>query len=535
MLRITTLTLLGALAPDLLAQNPCEGNGIGNAYLSTTPMIVNGSGTINVGSPTATNSIGLLLWGNGAGPAIPFCLDTSLFFFSQLVVLDATGNATVTINATPPNFPTTLFAKGLILESNFDWSLSKTALVSVEYSDSWREIGALAQARSLHTLTTFDNGALDNVTGALVAGGATGSLVVPTALDTTEVYDPLNRGFTAGPNLSIARARHTAARLRNGDVLICGGMTNVGGGIPGGPGSATCEQYDPSTNSILPFPSMLQQRLGHAMTVLGDGRVLVSGGFADWTDAGNNFVARLNTVIDSTEIWDPVTNTWTAGPTMSSVRGGHTQTLLDDGRVLIVGGCNGGTTITIPFFPPTTIDVPTFASSCEIFDPSTNSLSAAQSLSLARGFHGASRLANGFVIVTGGAALIGSNGEAAATNSCAVYNPSANVWTNTGNLQTGVAFHTQVAHPTNGNAVVMGGGVSNFQQLLGTPRAAEHDGSLATALADIGTHPTLTQTLLLPGSHATAVLQDGTILLTGGYESQILLGSETDRCFVYIP
>ena len=97
--------LSAALIGGICAQHPCEGNGIGNAYLSTTPMIVNGSGTINVGSPTAPNSVGLVLWGNGASPAIPFCLDTSQLFLSSLVVLDASGNATITLNATAPNFP----------------------------------------------------------------------------------------------------------------------------------------------------------------------------------------------------------------------------------------------------------------------------------------------------------------------------------------------------------------------------------------------------------------------------------------------
>ena len=537
MQRTTSTALLSLLTASLGAQNPCEGNGIGNAYLSTTPMIVNGSGVINVGSPTATNSVGLLLWGNAAGPAIPFCLDTSLFFFSQLVVLDGSGNATVTINATPTNFPTTLFAKGLILEGNFDWSLSKTALVSVEYSDSWRETGSLAQARSLHTATALHGSEFDNVTGALVAGGATGSLVVPTALDSTEVYDPLNRVFTTGPTMSVARARHAAVRMPDGKVLLCGGMTNAAS-LPGGPATATCELYDPTTNSLQPFPSMLQPRLAHALTLLPDGRLLASGGFADWTDAGNNFAARLNTALDSTEVWDPTTNAWTAGPTMAAPRGGHSQTQLDDGRLLIVGGVRGGTLFT------GSIEVPWFTASCELFDPTTNALAPASSTAglvnlRPRAFHGASRLPNGNVLITGGSATtgvsIGTGGIAGATDECWLYDPAADQWAFAGNLPSQAAFHRQVTNPQNGSAIVTGGAVGDFSQLLGTDSAAAHDGIGVTALATVGNHPVLSQTPLTPSSHALIALHDGTILLTGGYLSALPGGGETARCLLYMP
>ncbi|UFS61584.1 hypothetical protein LOH54_07895 [Sulfurimonas sp. HSL-3221] len=67
-------------------------------------------------------------------------------------------------------------------------------------------------------------------------------------------------------------------------------------------------------------------RSAHTATKLQDGRVFIAGGRID----GNSTV--------STELFDPVTETFTAGPDMHVARRNHTAALLQDGRVLIVGG-----------------------------------------------------------------------------------------------------------------------------------------------------------------------------------------------------
>lgn len=111
-----------------------------------------------------------------------------------------------------------------------------------------------------------------------------------------------------------------------------------------GPGT-----FQPSTGQpIVPGRSY------HSATRLSDGRVFISGGVS----AGN-----------STELFDPVTETYSPGPNLLGERRTHSSLLLQDGRVLIAGGlCSIGV-----FNCPTT----------EIFDPSTNTITPGPDIAVA--------------------------------------------------------------------------------------------------------------------------------------------------------
>jgi hypothetical protein len=45
------------------------------------------------------------------------------------------------------------------------------------------------------------------------------------------------------------------------------------------------------------------------------------------------------------ELYDPATGTWMATGSLNTARGYHTATLLENGRVLVAGGGSGGTTL----------------------------------------------------------------------------------------------------------------------------------------------------------------------------------------------
>lgn len=74
--------------------------------------------------------------------------------------------------------------------------------------------------------------------------------------------------------------------------------------------------------------SMTVPRESAVATRLEDGRVLVTGGFGGYG----------STYLNSAEIFDPQTGTFTSAGNMHSMRTSHTATLLTNGDVLIAGG-----------------------------------------------------------------------------------------------------------------------------------------------------------------------------------------------------
>lgn len=72
---------------------------------------------------------------------------------------------------------------------------------------------------------------------------------------------------------------------------------------------------------------MAEARLGHTVTLLPDGRVLVTGGL----DVDRNPLA-------SAELYNPGTNSWSSAGNMVEARYSPTETLLPSGKVLVAGG-----------------------------------------------------------------------------------------------------------------------------------------------------------------------------------------------------
>jgi hypothetical protein len=90
-------------------------------------------------------------------------------------------------------------------------------------------------------------------------------------------------------------------------------------------------------------------RQHHTATLLQNDKVLIVGG---WN--GSNTLATA-------ELYDPATGTWSQTGKMSSARRGHEATLLTDGKVLVTGGFDGNY----------------FLSTAEIYDPTSGTWSLA--------------------------------------------------------------------------------------------------------------------------------------------------------------
>jgi len=127
--------------------------------------------------------------------------------------------------------------------------------------------------------------------------------------------------FARAAPMRAAREAHTATLLKDGRVLVAGGSDTAGTAV------ATAELYDPRTDRWTPAGRMAEARNKHAGVALPDGRVLLVGGARD---------RESRTRLASTEVYDPSTNRFTAGPRL---RAGRYK--LPGDEVLVLGGYDG--------------------------------------------------------------------------------------------------------------------------------------------------------------------------------------------------
>jgi hypothetical protein len=142
-----------------------------------------------------------------------------------------------------------------------------------------------------------------------------------------EVYDVAAGTFRplSSPNSGYYPVRQ-AILLLNGAVLFAGGNDGFGN-------VNRAKLYDPLTGTFAATQSMSTPRDFHSATLLPDGAVLVAGG-AGQSGSGQGLLPPLA----GAEIYDPATSTFSATGNLTSVRYGHTATLLNNGQVLLTGG-----------------------------------------------------------------------------------------------------------------------------------------------------------------------------------------------------
>jgi len=318
---------------------------------------------------------------------------------------------------------------------------------------SWSYTGNLNFARAVHTATLLPNGKVLVVGGRDFNGGV---------LNSAELYDPSTGMWSNTGNLNTSRFAHAAALLPNGKVLVIGGYgvshpLNI---------LNSAELYDPATGTWSITGNLNTPRAGwHTATLLKNGKVLVVGGIVDgdlrltnsaelydpatgtWMSTGSLKSGQYSTAMllpngkvlvfdweDGAELYDPATGTWSITVDAIPCRGEYTVTLLKNGKVLLAGGWD--------------CDIGGVASkSAWLYDAATGELTNTGSLNLARYGHTAMLLPNGKVLVFG----LGNSAE--------VYDPASETWSITASLNT-----TRVASTTtllsNGKVLVAGGNVS---------------------------------------------------------------------------
>ena len=156
-------------------------------------------------------------------------------------------------------------------------------------------------------------------------------------LNTCEFFNPADKRF------SPSKAKMRIGRAGHTASFLPNGKVLACGGDGGYNGSPlqTTEIYDPSTDSFSDGPLMTAKRRYHTATTLADGRIIITGGEGELPSK-------------STELYDPVTETFTAGPKMLVGRATHFSALLPDGRVLIGCGWTIGSERTTELYDPIT-------------------------------------------------------------------------------------------------------------------------------------------------------------------------------------
>lgn len=180
--------------------------------------------------------------------------------------------------------------------------------------------GSMARPRGLGaTATLLADGQV------LIAGGAGGG-----PDDLAELYDPATGIFAATGRMSVPRTDFTATVLRDGRVLFAGGYSTQD--VSGNPGLATNgDIYDPATGVFSPTGVMQVPRFAHVAALLRDGRVLIAGGLD---------TPPLSARTRSAEIFDPATGQFELTGSLTAARGHTTAAVLPNGDILVFGDAN---------------------------------------------------------------------------------------------------------------------------------------------------------------------------------------------------
>ncbi|MGD0411026.1 MAG: kelch repeat-containing protein [Verrucomicrobiota bacterium] len=343
-------------------------------------------------------------------------------------------------------------------------------------------------ARAYHTATLLRDGKV------LVAGGMGDRLQT---LDSAELYDPATGTWTLTGPMNHPRRLHMATLLADGRVLVTGYSTNVS------------EIYDPATGkwsdlgdlANLPFPRK-------TATLLPDGKIFFAGTVSIFSEG----TVRLEN--SGGEIYDPTARTWTPAAAIETVFQSPVATLLRNGHVLLAGANSGGKNFNglIRFwgYPDATATNKGLPSVAAIYNPSdgkwrsiTNTITW-----LDNGPHTATLLLDGRVLFVGEQDISGHEPGAQ------IFDPATETWSATGTMANPRVIHTATLLPD--GVVLVVGGRPPFGMVEGG-RAVRAFGSAEVFLPAGKTWTKLSSQLAFPRvAHTATLLPNGKVLIAGG-------------------
>ncbi|MBK7705802.1 MAG: hypothetical protein IPJ30_08460 [Acidobacteria bacterium] len=234
-----------------------------------------------------------------------------------------------------------------------------------------------------------------------------------------------------------------------------------------------------ATGIVAPAGELRTARAAHTATTLANGKVLVIGGFGVDTKS-----------IDSVELFDPASKTFSDGGRMRSARSSHTATLLRDGRVLIAGGYDGD-----------------YLDSAEIYDPATGSFKGIGKMTMPRSDHAAVLLSDGRVLLAGGVG-IGWTFLADAE----LFDPATGTFSKTGSMNLVRESHTTTLL-NDGRVLITGGHRGRRSAIVIYTEAEIYDPRTGkfSVTGNLG---------IRRHKHDAALLADGRVLIVGGSDER---------------
>jgi Ca2+-binding RTX toxin-like protein len=295
-------------------------------------------------------------------------------------------------------------------------------------------------------------------------------------------------GFSPTGSMSGPRSGAATAPLPDGRVLFAGGDSGSHDASSYFGGMQSAEIFDPATGTFSPTGSMSEPRISAVPATLSGGRVLVAGGY----DA---FARTLSTA----EIFDPTTGTFSPTGSMTKPFTGSFAAKLPDGRVLL-GGLDGNG---------------------EIFDPATNTFSSTTigPTTVPRGGAVTAPLPDGRVLVAGGYYAIYNNERFGPPpsfydqSSAEIFDPATMTFSSAGVGSMSVSRTGAVAAPLpDGRVLVTGGDDFDIHGNVTPLSSAELFNPVTRKFSSVGVG-----SMTVPRTAADAApLPGGRVLVAGG-------------------
>jgi hypothetical protein len=281
-----------------------------------------------------------------------------------------------------------------------------------------------------------------------------------------------------------ARYEHAAATMPDGRVVVIGGQRSRGTYVP----LTTTDVFNPVSGTFTAGPTIGTTRIKAEAIAIDANRVLITGGAEDYNLAYNSAV-----------IVDLAGGTSAAAANTMTARRLFHQTVpittgANAGKIAVIGGFNGPIPYGVPTWQSTT--------SVDLFDGATNRFTAyTASLRTPRGLFTATPLQDGKILIVGGY-------DAATTTALAsaeIFDPVAGTITFTGSMSRARWGHS-ATRLANGMVLVVGGsnnGSDGASAELYNPSTGQFEA--------VNGPMSVSRT-----NHAAAILGDGRVVIAGG-------------------